>query len=188
MVVIDPSVDRSFEFWRYRSVSGAHTASFGSALPLSGDGRHGATGAGLSRLAGVVRVEDLRRGRIPHALIFATDSACPRVFRYPATKTDGANLVGASVCVPEGARVQLDPGIDVEALPGLTRGERIVARALQEYGAYAMDNGGVRMGFIFQTPFGTDNPYPDIGFTSDHFRMEAIPWQHLRVLRQWDGN
>lgn len=187
MVIIDASTNKSYEFWQYTTSNGQHRASWGETPALSGDGRPGATGAALSRLAGVVTVEEMRAGRIPHALVFATDSACRSTFRFPAQKTDGSNLSGASVCIPEGARVQLDPSINVNALPGLTAGERIVARALQEYGAYAMDNGGARMSIIFQTPHGTTDPYPALGFAWDYFDMSRIPWNSLRVLRQWDG-
>jgi len=75
----------------------------------------------------------------------------------------------------------------VDALPGLSAGERMVAKALQTYGAYNIDNGGVRMGFIFETPLGEANPYPAIGFDADYNLMPNIPWSRIRVLRQWDG-
>lgn len=184
MVVIDGTAGKSYEFWQFDFNGGNPTTSWGGVAPLSGDGRGRdlPTGAGLSRLAGVVTVDEIRDGRIPHALVFSTDSACRTVFRSPATKTDGSNISGGSVCIPEGARIQLDPTIDVDAHPGLTTAERVVARALQQYGAYVIDNGCARMGFVFETPHGKTDPYPGVGFEWDYYGMESIPWNSLRVL------
>ncbi len=43
-------------------------------------------------------------------------------FRPPALKTDGDSR--RADCLPEGARLQLDPALDLGSLPGLTPGER----------------------------------------------------------------
>ena len=89
-------------------------------------------------------------GNIPHALFFSTDIARPAQFRYPAVKTDGWS--NASVTIPEGSGVQLDPNINLDAIPGITPGELAVGKALQVFGAYCGDNGGSRMGFLFEYP------------------------------------
>ena len=143
------------------------------------------TGAGVSRLAGVVRIAEVERGEIRHPLVFSTDIACSGAHRFPASKTDG--LSDDPACIPQGARVQLDPDLDVDALEGLTAAERMVARALQRYGAYAIDNGGARMAYSFERPSGEDDPYPSVGLDRDYRRMDEIPWERLRVLRSWDG-
>lgn len=186
MVVVDSSTRRSFEFWQARNGGAAWTTSWGGVVDVNGSGTPGAAvGSGVSRLAGVVRISELERGWIDHALVFSTDNACRWSRRYPASKTDGSS--SRPDCIPEGARIQLDPRLDVDALPGLTGGERIVARALQTYGAYAIDNGGAPMAFIFEMPSGEADPYPSLGFTYDYFGMDRIPWNRLRVLRSWNG-
>lgn len=186
MVVVDPVTRQAYEFWEARRTSTGWQAGWGGVVDVDGSGTPGAAvGSGISRLAGVVRVSEVEQGRIDHALVFSTNNACRSVRRYPASKTDGASA--RTDCIPEGARVQLDPRIDVDALPGLSAGERMVARALQTYGAYAIDNGGANMGFVFETPSGEADPYPGIGFGWDYFGMDRIPWSKLRVLRQWDG-
>lgn len=186
MVVVDHPSGRAYEFFEGRSAGAAWTAGWGGVVDVYGSGTPGAAvGAGVSRLAGVVRIAELQAGRIDHALVFSTDNACRGTRRFPASKTDGASL--RPDCVPEGARLQLDPAVDVEALPGITPGERIVARALQTYGAYAIDNGGARMAFSFEMPSGEADPYAELGFTWDYFAMDRIPWNRLRVLRAWDG-
>lgn len=185
MVVVDWSQAKSFEFWRAKRVNGGWQAAWGGVVDLNGDGRSGPTGSGTSGLAGVVRISEIARGRIDHALVFATDNACRRVYRYPATKTDGVSK--RADCIPQGARVQLDPAIDVDAIPGITPAERAVAKALQVYGAYNHDNGGARMAFTFENPVGKADVYLAKGLPWDYYHMPHIPWQRLRVLRTWNG-
>lgn len=189
MVVIDRSTGRHHDFWQLRREGGRWVCSWCDSGPLSGDGRDSQTvGAGVSRLAGVIRAEEIRAGRIDHALVFASAMTAPGVFRYPARKTDGRNVAGVAVPLPAGARIQLDPSIDVERIPGITRAEKIVARALQKYGAYNIDNGGYRMmGFSFEAPRLGTSPYRAAGLAHDYTGMPHIPWHRLRVLRSWDG-
>jgi hypothetical protein len=186
MIVVDWSRHEGYEFWQARRDRAGWIASWGEVVDLDGDGTGtGATGARVPTLAGVVRTYEIERGRIDHALVFSSDNACRTVYRHPASKTDGTS--DRSDCIPQGARVQLDPSIDVDAIPGLTFGERAVARALQVYGAYCRDSGGARMAFIFQDPAGGPDPYPQAGLAHDYDHMPHIPWSKLRVLRRWDG-
>ncbi len=190
MVVVDWAGRRSYEFWEAERLPGGDwTAGWGGVVDVDGDGYEPGgtlpTGAGVPRLAGVVRTFELARGRIPHALVFSTDNACWQDHRYPATKTDGTS--DRPDCIPEGARVQLDPGVDVAALPGIGPAERMVAVALQRYGAYAIDNGGAPMAIIFETPGGDRGTYARAGLSHDYTALAGIPWNRLRVLRRWDG-
>jgi hypothetical protein len=191
MVVIDWSTRNAYEFYgAERHPDGSWTAGWGGVISVDSDGYkadspHLPTGAGVSRLAGVVRAFEVAQGEINHALVFSTDNACARGYRYPAAKTDG--LSTRSNCIPEGSRIQLDPSIDVERLPDATPAEKMVARALQTYGAYAVDNGGARIAVIFEPPYGQPDPYPAAGFPHDYPAMPNIPWQRLRVLHRWNG-
>ncbi|CAN5610830.1 hypothetical protein BH23ACT7_BH23ACT7_28090 [soil metagenome] len=191
MVVVDHSTGRTYEFWRARRDGASWTARWGGVAALpdyrapSGEGTL-PTGAGVSRLAGVVRLSEVRNGRIPHALVLSTDNACRGAHRHPAVKSDGRS--SRADCVPEGARIQLDPRVDLGAIRGMSRGERMVARALQTYGAYVIDNGAARMAFSFERPRSKlTDPYPNVGLHSDYYHMDRIPWGRLRVLRSWDG-
>lgn len=193
LVTIDPTTHTSHEFWQLRRSGTNWTTSWGAVMSTDGDGRANSTtgaavGAGVSRLAGVVRVNEIRQGRIDHALTFSTTNACNAGrYRYPAAQTDGAS--SRSDCIPEGTRIQLDPTINVDTLPGITPAERAIAKALQTYGAYCVDNGGSNMAFAFELPTqedGTD-PYPTAGLGWDYYHMPNIPWARIRVLRTWDG-
>ncbi|MGY1846860.1 MULTISPECIES: hypothetical protein [unclassified Blastococcus] len=195
MVVIDHEAGRVYDFWQAeRADDGAWTASWGTHASLDGDGiggesggaAGGSTGAGINLLAGLVRLEEIREGEIAHALAFASDLSCPGEYRYPATKTDGHAESGT--CLPQGARLQLDPSIDVESIPGITAGEVAVAKALQTYGGYLRDSSEAALAVAFERAPEGEEAYAEIAeFPWDFYRMAHIPWDRLRVLETWDG-
>lgn len=199
----DPGRGLVHSIWRGKDNGAAWAAWWGRQTPLYGDGRESgaassgsSTGARLSRYAGVIRASEMTAAAaagyrsLDHALFFSTDIASSSV-RYPASVGDGANGSGAATPIPEGARVQLDPTINVDALVGITTWERIIGKTLQRYGAYVGDNGGARMAFVFE--YLGEGPTPNQPYINvypgifDYFNMTHIPWTSLRVLRQWDG-
>jgi hypothetical protein len=194
MVVVDRGTGRVYDFWQIeRAGSSRWRASWGTWTALSGAGvggevggaDGGSTGAGVNLLAGLVRVSDVKKGAIDHALALVSDKSCPGDFRYPATKTDGH--ASEPTCTPEGARVQLDPSIDVDSLPDIDPAERAVAKALQTYGGYLRDSGGASLGIAFEMPT-ADDPYAGAGLPWDYYNMPHIPWDRLRVLSSWNGS
>lgn len=199
--VADPTTSQSYSLWRASYDGSAnHDAWWGAQVSLCGDGRENvasSTGARLARYAGVIRASEMTTAAaagyaaIPHALFFSTNIASSAV-RYPAQVGDGANGSGVATPIPEGARVQLDPTINVDGIAGITTWERIIAKTLQTYGAYVGDNGGERMAFVFEylgegaTP---NQPYIDVySGIFDYYDMTHIPWGSLRVLKNWDGS
>ncbi|MGH8913988.1 MAG: S-layer homology domain-containing protein [Acidimicrobiia bacterium] len=171
---------------------GSWSATWVTVADLNGSGvpPEGGNGSGASHLAGVVELDEIAGGHIDHALVFSTDIACKDVRRYPARKTDGESTLPE--CVPEGARIQLDPSIDVDQL-AVPEGVKTVARALQVYGAYAVDRGGAPIALYFQVaPDARDGfpgrVYDEAGLTKDYFSTDAVPWQRIRVLSSWDGS
>lgn len=198
--VIDWTTGRIYEFWQLKKVDATHwTTSWGQVTPNAftgvGNERLGggsSKGSGTSGLGGLVRTREMRAGVIDHALEFASNAVTPKAFRWPATKTDGTNMAGVplSSTIPEGARLRLDPTIDLARIPGITKGELAVGRALQKYGAYCTDQGGARLSIGFEHPMGdpAGDPYPGVGFGWDYYHMSHIPWDKLQVLRSWDGS
>ena len=196
MAVADPQSGQVFALWQaqFDPATNNWTASWGGVTPINGDGIEVAgssTAAGISRYAGVVTAEEMRAAMavnsgLRHALVFGTDISGP-TFVPPAIKSDGTNDAKVATPIPQGYRVQLDPSIDVDAIRGITPGERVVAKTLQTHGAYVIDKAGARMAFPFEAvPDSTeDDPgaaWLDAGFGWDYFDMAHIPWSKLRVL------
>ena len=135
-------------------------------------------------------MREIERGFIPHALAFGSKHARRGTSRHPAQQTDG-KLTGADT-IPVGARIQLDPTLDLDAIVGLTPGERTIAEALQTYGAYCVGASGEPFLFFCERApdAGTSDPgavYTTNGFRGDAASLPRIPWDRLRVLKQWDG-
>jgi len=191
LVVVDRIQQNAGEYWRAARSDSGWTASWGAVNPLTGSGWGGAsTGAGASRLAGVVRMSEIKAGRIEHALVLQSDNVCRGVVRPPAVKTDGRST--RADCLPEGTRLQLSPAVKVAKLSGITPGERAVARALQLYGGYVIDRGGAPLSVSFEvardaTASSPGAVYRDAGLTWDYYGMPHVPWRKLRVLRTWRG-
>ena len=186
MVVVDEQDRKVYEFWRARPEGDRWQTDFGAVSDLDGPGWGSeATGSGASRLGGVVRVSEIATGAIPHALALQSDRVCAGRFRAPAVKTDG-DATGPD-CVPEGARVRLDPTLDLATLPALTPAERAVARALQSYGGYVVDRGSAPLSVSFEMAHeaGPDDigaVYRQAGLRWDYDNLPGIPWNRLQVL------
>ena len=96
---------------------------------------HGPSRAsGVPAIAGLIRYDEVMAGEIRHKLACATRYAAYREFVYPASWTDGFVEGG----IPEGAVIRLKPELDLSQFH-LTRGEMVVARALQRYGMVVVD-------------------------------------------------
>jgi hypothetical protein len=219
MVVWDIVGGIAYEFWRYRHPDGAAAegqTSWGGLVSTTGNGvddpsgrlgAGGATGADISLLAGTIRVFEVEAGVIPHALVGSTTNSC-NSFRWPALKSDGWS--DRPDCLPEGARIQLDPSIDLDTVTGMRPIDRMVAEALQTYGWYNRDNGGSFDGtatswsIMFEVDptatgdsCGSGNPlgdaYCDAGVSGEYDALRGtLPdgsalTDHLRVLQSWDG-
>ncbi len=204
MVVWDRSAGLVYEYWQAAKITNRQwQTAWGMVSPVGGDGtmRSGvgdghSTGSGISTVAGLIRLAELRSGDIRHALMFASSKTCAGEFHYPAIKTDG--MWQHPDCIPQGTRVQLDPTIDVTTIPGITPAEITIARALQKYGAYAGDRSTSSFDLSLELARGTnatpggneswfcDPNVPDIlcdlGVQWDYWDMPHIPWQSLTVL------
>lgn len=235
LCVADPVTGKVFSMWQafYDAEDDEWSCSWGGIADLHGDGRDysgSATATNLSRYAGNPRISELIAGEIPHALFSATNMCRPGAgwvspsepggtppFVYPAQKSDGRNLASIPVehTIVEGTRIQLDPSIDLAAIPNITPGELAIGRALQRYGSYIGDQGGLpwppTFGFSLElsqdidyTPYDETEPLPEVpiadayfnlGFQWDYFGLDHIPWNdpdtgasNIRVLANWDGS
>lgn len=190
MVVWQPATNRLWEFWQARLGPDGWHARWGGALPgvIAGSGRFevpnagwGATATSLPLAGGLITPEELRRGRIEHALAMAIPEPRSGAFAFPAQRTDGFSTHPDAV--PEGARFRLDPAIDLDGLD-LPRTVRIIAEAAQRYGIIVRDRGG-SVAFYAQDPVNMpSNPYPALfGPAGAGEMLRSFPWWGLRLTR-----
>jgi hypothetical protein len=198
LVVWQPSTDRLWEFWRLERVSTGWRASWGGAMRHASRNRGfydrhawpgakrnwGASACSLSIVGGLITLEDLERGRIGHALAIAVPNPRAGVYASPAERTDGSSAELTSL--PEGARLRLDPSLDLAALH-LPRLTLMIAEAAQRYGIFVRDTAGnVALYAQDPTPTGS-NPYTGpTGYfegKSPLRLLAAFPWEHLQLLK-----
>jgi hypothetical protein len=198
LVVWQPSSNRLWEFLRLaRSTAGWH-ASWGGAIddvsgapgvygPESWPGARsgwGASASSLSIAGGLITLEDLERGEINHALAVSLPDVRAGVYAAPARRTDG--ILASAAALPEGARLRLDPNIDLASLhlPKLTL---MIARAAQRYGIVVRDRAS-HVTFYAQDPTPTgSNPYAGPGGYFERRTptqlLSSFPWSDLELLR-----
>jgi len=185
MVVVDDAERKVYEFWQAERTENRWTASFGAVNDLDGPGwGGGSTASGASRLGGVVLLSEIAQGVIPHALAVQTDNICAKSYRAPALSTDGRST--RADCIPEGARLRLDPEVNLDGL-AMTVAETAVARALQTYGAYVVDGGGAALSISFELdqaagPETIGQVWEQSGLRWDYDDMSHVPWNRLQVL------
>ena len=185
LTVVQPSSGCVYDLFRARGSGGSWSASSGNAIGRGSSGIYpgggGTRAAGFSAALGLVWPQEIERGRIDHALVFAypyTRSGAPVA---PATRSDGRTTTAGAL--PMGARLRLDPALDLSTL-GLNRAERVIARALQEYGMVLGDtSGGFTLYAAHPRGLGHD-PYAKLfGTTSDWASLAKIPKDRFQVLR-----
>jgi hypothetical protein len=197
LVVWQPHSDRLWEFWRLERTAAGWTAAWGGAMrrvssnpgvygPRAWPGAKrswGSSASSLSIAGGLITFDDLRRGRINHALSLAIPNVRAGVFASPARRTDGTSESPESL--PEGAHLRLDPSLDLNALR-LPRLTRMIADAAQRYGIFVRDKAKVAHFFAQDPrPTGRDFYAGQDGYFEGRTPAEllaAFPWDRLQVL------
>ena len=185
LAIVDRAAGCEYDFFgATRMPDGSLTAKWANVTSLSRNGvltkGPAARASGFALLAGLILPSELRRGRIDHALVFAYPYTQVGGPVWPAVGSDGQTQ-GAEA-IPEGARVQLDPSLDLSTL-GLRPYEVPVARALQEYGAYVSDTGGAISFPVAHPQSWTSNPYVGLLPDDTYVSLSRIPLDRLRVLK-----
>jgi hypothetical protein len=153
----------------------------------------GASATSLPLLGGLMRIDELERGQIDHALAIALPNPRAGEWAWPAQRTDG-NAPG-SAAIPEGARLRIDPSLDLSELP-MPPLTRMMAEAAQRYGIIVRDRAGV-ITFAAEdpTPLATTNPYTNNALSGKPLPgglfdgrwpsqlLAQFPWEHLQVLK-----
>ena len=202
LVVWQPATDTMWEFWRMRRrADGWHAAYGGRMTNVSESPGHfraittsrgrflehhrwGATATSLPLLGGLMRIDELKAGRIDHGLAIALPEIRAGVYSWPAQRTDGRS--DHRNAIPQGARFRIDPALDLSQIP-MSPMVRMMAVAAQRYGIVVRDGAGA-ITFYAEDPTSTRrNPFlgPN-GLFGGRYISEALrtfPWEHLQVLK-----
>lgn len=127
----------------------------------------------IPTIAGLIRTGEVASGKIPHALAatvskyFLTESAV-----WPAYAFDtNAGYTGTQL--PMGSLLAIPSTVDIDSL-GLSPTGVIVARAAQDYGVYAVDQGGVD-GVTIQVQYGDqDAPFSNADATIIAHQLQLV--------------
>lgn len=164
--VIDRAKGLEWGLWAARQDAGGRWfTGLGAVTDLNGTGvappwfdspreldSHRARASGFPLVAGLILVDEVKAGRIEHALCFAYDHCRTGLFVPPASTAQVAQLDAVdSRGIPMGGRIQLDPAWDVEN-SRLSPAGKVIARALQEYGAYCGDYAGANVLYAENSP------------------------------------
>jgi hypothetical protein len=166
--IYQPSTDTYWDFWRaQKDASGHWSACWGGrikhysknpgifASPL------GTTASGLPLGAFTIRISELQRGYIDHAINLVVPRTQANCFSWPANRDDGTTVGSDLPC--EGQRFRLNPSFDVSTLYGPAA--QTIARAMQQYGLIVTDHGGAVVTYAqdprpYEAAHGGVNPYP----------------------------
>jgi hypothetical protein len=183
-----------YDLWQVQATSplpasgGPLTVGSGGTLPLSGPGLSASvtgTAAQVANSIGRIRIEELKAGRINHAIAIVVNCDNGQTV-YPATGPGRPIGVsgpsGASHCAqtadapPLGSLFQLTlTPAQIAALPGVADWQKTILRAMHEYGMYFVDTGARGSLFNVETEAG-------IMYTS---QGAADPWyEFFRGLNQ----
>lgn len=188
LVVVDAQQGKIWQFFGAANVYATHTAAAVGVFDIS---QHGwwdpsiapggpwtGRSSNASYMAGLILPEELNAGVIPHAIAVGLDAGIMGTIPWlPAKTTDGTVPGG----VPNGARLQLDPNLDLTPF-NLGAHARIVAVALQKYGAFIVERGS-GFALAFQSSQNQpSNPYAGMDFTGINGSQGAWIHQHWRML------
>ena len=194
MTVWQPSTDKLWEFFGARRTEDGWQARWGGAIRRVSKSRGyytaaawpgatrnwGATASSLPVIGGTMLLDELKQGRFDHALAINLPAPRADVFAWPAQRTDGTGLPTA---LPEGARLRLDPALNLDEL-NLPRLTRMIADAAQRYGLVVRDQTHHAISLFGEDPSPRGrNPYR--GYLLDRTPSELLtnfPWDRLQVL------
>jgi hypothetical protein len=133
----------------------------------------------------VIRPEEIAQGHIDHALVIASPYVRYNYISCPATNiwaSQSPGYVHDSNAVPLGAHIRLARSVNIDAKPW-PQWEKVVAHALQDYGAYVVDIGS---NVAIRGEANLDRGYDAwslVGMTTNpHPSLSNLPWGKMRVL------
>ncbi|WP_420176363.1 malectin domain-containing carbohydrate-binding protein [Luteococcus sp. OSA5] len=189
--IYQPSTDKLWEFWQAKKTGKGWQACWGGRMDDVSKNRgmfkesYGVSATNIALAGGMVTLEDVRRGKINHALSLAIVTPAPHdQISWPAQRSDGAPQ--SKGLIREGQRLRLDPNLDLDKYD-LTPMARMIAEAAQTYGFIITDKSGAvaiptESGYGVQAKTGK-NPWDEIlGGTPDYMVLKNFPWDKTQFL------
>ena len=187
LAVWDPLSRREWDFWvaRYDEATDTWSAAAGAVVSTKGNGivprgQTGGIAANFPLFAGLLRPEEIARGRIDHVLTFGMPHVAAGKPRCPATHNAGDSRHRDALA--EGTRLQLDPKLNVAALP-VPDWQKTIMRALQRYGMFLRDGSGSLVIYAENTVNRGSDAWAAVGLKAEGTALPlAIPWSRMRVI------
>ena len=166
LCIIDTNKMLEWDMWAARkNKEGNWTTGLGAVTDLNSTGiekpwfeqknefdAHRSRAGGFPLIAGLIRPDEIKTGKIEHALVFAYQRGRSEFFIPPASTAQATvHEMNNKIGIPMGGRIQLDPSINVDTL-NLNLAGKIIAKALQEYGAFNGDYAGAAVLYADNSP------------------------------------
>ncbi|MBO3128721.1 malectin domain-containing carbohydrate-binding protein [Dermatophilus congolensis] len=190
MSIYDPATDQLWEFWkmsrdsknRWQACWGGRIDNFSTHETVFPDG-FGASASGMAISPGMITLDDIRRGRIDHAIALAVPTPSGLGYSWPANRTDGTSTDPNAPY--EGQRLRLPANLDLDRY-NLTPAGRIIAEAAKKYGFIVTDNAGAvavtaESSRVITAQTGKD-PWSAYLGSDAWSTMRDFPWTELEAL------
>lgn len=206
LAVYNVETGELWELWqaKFNATTGRWSAAWGGYLPdvraVKGQfpGTTGTSASGLVLAPAMVKLKEVERGVIDHAMSLAIPYVVEKAWSYPAVRCDGY-VTRNPAAIHEGQRFRLDPTVDVDALLGpadwagrrypLHPVARMIAKAAQKYGFIVTDGAGVvaiaaEEGSAAMVATGaTVDPWnAALGGKASWAVLAGFPWEKLQAL------
>ena len=180
-IIYQPSTGRYWEFWGAEKTGKKISDSAGRKVeewraawggkideirnnpgyfPTTSQGyKFGVTATSLTLLAGLITIDEQRRGEINHALHFSLPETQANVWRAPAQRTDGQKRDPNAI--PQGATFRLPAALAIEAME-MDPYAKMLARAVQKFGMIVRDTSGA-VAFYAENPLSHGKSHPYFG-------------------------
>ncbi|MFT4297467.1 MAG: hypothetical protein QM582_18855 [Micropruina sp.] len=196
IVVFNVDSGRYVELWQSFKLHDKWFACWGSSITNSYESEgifpspKGVSASGAALEPYTVKVEELKAGRIDHAIgIAVPPEVIDTHISRPATRTDGLQPRTVKT-LSLGQYLRLPASLDVDSL-NLHPVAKAIAKAAQKYGFMVMDgSGGINISLENAATFATD-PYPELFGNADNYNVmwggrsrqyDPFPFDKLQAL------
>jgi hypothetical protein len=142
VALTDAKYDADSNSWRASGATVTYLDSNGLDVRTgqASDERNRGSHRGNNAAVMMARFDEVDAGRIEHVLKVASGPDVSSRSVFPMVGSDGDSSNPSAP--PQGLRFRIKPSVDLDSL-GLSRQALVIARALQDYGFYIGDSGGV---------------------------------------------